>query len=108
MPFLAYEAALAAVRTLKPLIDRIALQDRRLAAQLNDASAGMPLCLAEGRGRMLGDRTQLWRTAYGSARESSAALDVAIARGLLDAADVVDAERHLDRMRQLLWSSVAA
>src|SRR5262245_21560412 len=101
--FLAYTVALDAVRLLQPLIVAVRRGDADLADQLSRASASVPLNLAEGRARRGGDRTYHFRIARGSACESRAALDVAVARDLVAEAAARPAWLALDRVSRLVW-----
>ena len=101
--FIAYTVALDAVRLLQPLIVAIGRRDADLADQLSRASASVPLNLAEGRSRRGGDRTHHFRIARGSACESRAALDVAVARALVAEAEARPAWLALDRVSRLVW-----
>jgi len=103
MSFIAYDVSLDAIRCLRSVIARIAAHDADLATQLRRASTSTPLNLAEGRRRRGRDRTFHYRVAAGSAAESLAALDVAVAAGYLDAAEADAARGHLDRVVALLW-----
>ena len=106
MAFIAYDVSLDAIRCVRAVCDRIAMRDASLADQLRRAAASVPLNLAEARRRRGRDRTHLWRVAAGSAAEARTALDVAVALGYLDAADIADAWAHLDRVLALTWPLV--
>jgi four helix bundle protein len=59
---------------------------RAVRDQLERASLGVVLCIAEGAGRTAGpDKRRSYEMARGSATESAAVLDVLRIRGLLDA-----------------------
>ena len=82
-----YETALEVIRLLRPVIAEIRRRDPHLAEQLTDASNGIALTMAEGsysRGR---NRHALYHRALGSAKESGACLDVALACGYLESID---------------------
>ena len=58
---------------------------RAVRDQLERASLGVVLCIAEGAGRTSGpDKSRFYEMARGSAAESAAVLDVLRVRGLLD------------------------
>ncbi len=78
-----YPVALEVVSLLKPVIAELKRHDPHLAEQLRDASNGVVIQIAEGsysRGR---NRHALYHRALGSAKESGACLDVALAAGYL-------------------------
>ena len=72
------------------------------------AAARMPLAIAEGAGRQGRDRRHMWRIAYGTARETSAVVELLVA---LDAVDVQAGKTllsRLDRVQALLWKAIAS
>ena len=101
--FIAYQVSLEAIRTLRPLIPKIAARDRALASQLQEAATSVPLTLAEGSRRHGRDATQHYRIAAGSAGESIAALETAVAWGYLEPHETAAAAGHLDRVLALTW-----
>ena len=103
MPFIAYEVALDACRSLRSLIAKLRKRNPSLADQIQRASQSVALNLAEGSGRRGRDRTQHYRIAAGSAGEARGGLDIAVAFGDLDAAEIADAWSNLDRVVALLW-----
>lgn len=97
----AYPLMLSVLRRLPPVLVRIEKHDRDLGDQLRRASASVALNLAEGSGSSGGTRTARYRTALGSARETGACIDVAMALGYVERADpeLLD---ELDRVRAIL------
>ncbi len=82
-----YETALEVIRLLRPVREELKRHDPHLAEQLTDASNGVAQCIAEGsysRGR---NRHSLYHRALGSAKESGACLDIALANGYLESID---------------------
>ncbi len=79
---------------LRPVIADIEKHDRDLGRQLRRASGSIALNLAEGSGSHGGTRTERYRNALGSARETGACLDVAHALGYVRSVD----DRLLDRL----------
>src|SRR5260370_3152530 len=75
-----YSTVIEALRMLRPVIAEIEKHDRDLARQLRRASASVALNVSEGSGCHGGTRTERYRNALGSARETCACLDVADAR----------------------------
>lgn len=101
--FHVYGAALGLVKALGPLLDEVRSGDRDLADQLRRASASVVLNIAEGSGRRGRDRVHFFRIALGSAREVQAALDVALAWGIVRPSQ--EADDFLDRVCAMLWKS---
>jgi four helix bundle protein len=79
-----YPVIIEVLRLLRPIIALIARHDRDLTEQLRRAAASVALNAAEGSGSSGGTRQQRYRTALGSARETGACLDVALALGYLE------------------------
>ena len=67
--FHAYDAALAMVAALRPILAQLAKGDRALADQVRRAASSVALNLAEGNQRTGQDRIQFFRIAAGSAAE---------------------------------------
>ena len=99
--FQVYDAALALVAALRPVLERLKKQDRSLADQLRRAASSVALNIAEGNRRAGQDRVQFFRIAAGSAPEVRAAIEVGKAWGSLEAAPAAEAE--LDRVLAMLW-----
>jgi four helix bundle protein len=93
-----YSTVIEVLRMLRPVIAEIERHDRDLGKQLRRASASVALNLSEGSGSHGGTRTERYRNALGSARETGACLDVAQALGYVHAVDEVLLDR-LDRVR---------
>ena len=82
-----YDAMIEVLRMLRGELARIERFDNDLARQLRRAAASVALNISEGSGSSGGVRTQRYRTALGSARETNACLDVAMALGYVDGID---------------------
>jgi four helix bundle protein len=93
------------LRMLRPAIVRIEAHDRDLARQLKRASASIALNTSEASGCSGGTRRERYRNALGSARETGACLDVAIALGYVEEVDAVLLDA-LDRVRATLAKNV--
>jgi len=79
-----YATMIDALGMLRGVLPRIERFDGDLARQLRRAAASVALNLSEGSGSTRGVRTQRYRTALGSARETAACLDVATALGYVE------------------------
>ncbi len=82
-----YDAMIEVLKMLRGELARVERFDNDLARQLRRAAASVALNISEGSGSSGGVRTQRYRTALGSARETNACLDVAIALGYIDRVD---------------------
>jgi four helix bundle protein len=80
-----HDVMLDAITTMRSMVRDIERHDRDLASQLKRAASSVALNLAEGSGSFGGVRTQRYRTALGSARETLSCLLVAERFGYLDA-----------------------
>jgi four helix bundle protein len=89
------------LRELKPVVAAIEVHDRDLGKQLRRASASVALNVSEGSGCSGGTRRERYRNALGSARETGACLDVALAFGYVEAVDAGLLDR-LDKVRATL------
>src|ERR1019366_9084534 len=84
-----HDVMLDAITTMRPMVRAIERHDRDLASQLKRAASSVVLNLAEGSGSFGGVRTQRYRTALGSARETVACLLVAERFGYVEAMPAV-------------------
>ena len=100
-----YSTVIEVLRMLRPVIAEIEKHDRDLARQLRRASASVALNVREGSGCHGGTRTERYRNALGSARETGACLDVADALGYVSCVDGVLLDR-LDYVRATLVKNV--
>ena len=72
------------------------------------ASARIPLAIAEGAGRQGRDRRHLWRVAYGTARETTAVVELLVTLEVVDIADGQALLGRLDRVQAMLWRAIAS
>jgi four helix bundle protein len=100
-----YTTVIEMVRGLRGVIEEIEKSDRDLARQLRRASASVALNLSEGGGSHGGTRVERYRNALGSARETGACLDVALALRYVRRVDEVLLD-HLDHVRAVLVKNV--
>jgi four helix bundle protein len=101
-----YSTVIEVLRALRPVVALIEAHDRDLARQLRRAASSVALNMCEGSGSRGGTRRERYQNALGSARETGACLDVAIALGYVQE---IDAEiiAQLDRVRTTLFRIVA-
>ena len=78
-----YQQAIEMNRQLALVVPRIERGDRDLVRQMKRAASSVALNLAEGIGSRGGNRELRFQTAFGSAREVQACMDVAMAWGYI-------------------------
>jgi four helix bundle protein len=100
-----YSTILEVLRALRPLIAVIESHDRDLARQLRRAASSVALNMQEGSGSHGGTRRERYRNALGSARETGACLDVAMALGYLEHIDATTLDA-LDKVRATLVKNI--
>jgi four helix bundle protein len=96
-----YETMLGVIRQMQPVVQRIEGCDRDLGRQLRRAASSVALNVAEGSGSSGRTRRERYRNALGSARETTACLDVAVANGYVEGLDAKMLD-DLDRVRATL------
>ena len=99
--FRIYTVVLEVLRELRPVVAAIEAKDRDLARQLRRAATSIALNCEEGSGSRGGTRRERYRTALGSARETTACLQSAVALGSVDEDDGVLLDK-LDHVRAVL------
>ena len=100
-----YTVILEVLRELGPVVRAIELHDRDLARQLKRASTSIALNCSEGSGCSGGTRKERYKNALGSARETGACIDAALALGYVEAVDASLLDR-LDHVRAVLVKNV--
>jgi four helix bundle protein len=100
-----YEKVIQVMKGLQPVLVQIEAHDRDLARQLRRAASSVALNISEASGSSGGTRRERYRNALGSARETGACLDVAIACGYVGAVDTALLDQ-LDKVRAVLVKNV--
>ena len=96
-----YQVIVHVLRLLLPLIRRVERHDRDLARQLRRACTSILLNTGEGSGAKGGARRERYLTALGSARETTACIDAAVALGYVEHVDAELLDK-LDHVRATL------
>ncbi len=82
-----YDTMISALTMLRPVIEQVERNDKDLGNQLRRCAASVALNMAEGSGSRGGNRNVRYRSALGSAKETMACLDVAVALGYVESVD---------------------
>jgi four helix bundle protein len=100
-----YDTILEALRMLRPVIAQIEQHDRDLGRQLKRCASSIALNVSEGSGSRGGTRRERYSNALGSARETGACLDVALALGYVERLDAALLDK-LDKVRATLVKNI--
>jgi four helix bundle protein len=100
-----YGTILEVLKGLRPVVAAIEVHDRDLARQLRRAATSVALNAGEGSGCSGGTRRERYRNALGSARETGACLDAALALGYVENLDAGLLDM-LDHVRAVLVKNV--
>ena len=96
-----YDVILDVLRELRPVVAEIETKDRDLGRQIRRAATSVALNMQEGGGSHGGTRRERYRNALGSARETGACLDAAVALGYVESVDAGLLDQ-LDHVRAVL------
>ncbi len=99
----AHTVSISLLRTLAPLLQRIAAADPKLEDQARRAAMSISLNVAEAAERKGKDQRNRFRISLASAAEVVAALEIAVALGYIAEPDAADALALLDRVRAMTW-----
>ncbi len=103
-----YQRSLAFISWAEPLLDRLP-KSISVRDQLDRASTSVPLNIAEGNGKFTSaDRCRFFDIARGSALESSACLDVLVAKGKAQAGEVNQGKDMLVEITSMLFGLIRA
>jgi four helix bundle protein len=97
------ELSFELIEELRPLVSRVRARDRALADPLMRAASSIALNIEEGRGSDSGNQRARFFTASGSAKETRAALCVAVGWRHIQAVEAEGARQLLDRIAAMLW-----
>ena len=100
-----YSIVIEVLKALRPVVAQIEGHDRDLARQLRRAASSVALNVSEGSGCKGGTRRERYLSALGSARETGACLDVAVACGYVGEIDRA-LLNQLDWVRAVLVKNV--
>ncbi|MEZ4222940.1 MAG: four helix bundle protein [Polyangiaceae bacterium] len=103
MQFRTLDLALATQRNLAPLVARVQRHDKKLAAQLRDATNSFVLNLGEGAASDPGTRRSRYFSAAGSASEVRAGLRAAQGWGYVSGSALAPVFEQLDHLLAALW-----
>ena len=103
-PFQVLQVTILAIKTLRPVVERVRVHDRDLGEQLRRALSSVALNIGEGNKSRGGHRIARFSTAAGSTAEARTALLVAEAWGYALGADVDDGIALLDRVAAMLYA----
>jgi four helix bundle protein len=103
MALIVHQLALQTISLLRPLMPRVAQQDRSLAQQLQRAASSVALNLGEAEYSDPGNRRARFHTAAGSAGQTRTALQVAVAWGYVGETQAAPVIEQLDRVVAMLW-----
>ena len=92
------------IRALRPLCVRLHAQSPDLADQLRRAASSVALNLAEGVRRTGRDKKRAYRIAAAEAQETKVALEVALAWGWLDEAELATVRSLADRVARITFA----
>jgi four helix bundle protein len=103
MGFHVSEVSFELIDELRPIVEQVRRRERSLADQLVRAANSIVLNIEEARGVELGNQRLRFMTASGSARETRAALRLAVRWRLVPETQAVAALDLLERILAMLW-----
>ncbi len=106
MALIVYDLALQMLVGIKPIIDQVKRHDRPLADQMRRAAQSSFLNIAEGQSARGGNELAHFNKALDEARETRAAMKIALAWSYISKPDCQSIDADLDRMAAMLWGLV--
>ena len=103
MALIVHRIALQMARQIRPLLDEIGRHDGKLKDQLQRATASVVLNLGEATYSQGGNGLARFYSAAGSASETRAALQLALAWDYVDPGAAREVDELLDRILAMLW-----
>ncbi len=104
--FLALDLAIEVVGSVYELVEKAPPAASALVDQVRRSSVSIPLNLSEGAGRSGRDRVQHWRIAHASSKETTTAIQLLQAMGILNPQLATHTLAQLDRVNALTYRLV--
>ena len=101
--FLALDLAIEVVGNVHELVNKAPPSASALVDQARRSSVSIPLNLSEGAGRSGRDRLQHWRIAHASSKETTTAIQLLHAMGILNPQLAAHTLAQLDRVNALTY-----
>jgi four helix bundle protein len=98
-----YDTALEMVKGVSPIARRVERRDGDLARQMRRACTSVPLNIAEGEYSKGGNKRLRYYSAMASARETVAAIEVALAAEYITGEGTPEVMRKLDQIIATMW-----
>ena len=103
MTLIAYTKSIEMIQLIKPVIDAIKKHDKSLADQIKRCSSSVVLNIAEGSVSQGGNQKSRYYNAFGSTKETRAAIKIALVWQYIDYKSYNKLENILDKISALLY-----